>query len=87
MAIATETRFPGDPALELITEHTYDSVGNRTSTTVSGAQVAPRPVHFTDFSHGPVPQFVTNALGHETQYATWNPHFVGPKRSSTPMVG
>ena len=79
MAIATETRFPGDPTLELTTGHTYDSAGNRTSSTVSGANVAPRTVHFSDYSRGVMPQFVTNALGHETQYVSWNPNFRKPE--------
>ncbi len=64
--IGTEIRFPGDADLALMTSYGYDSRGNLTTETVSGAHVASRTSSANNHVRGRYPTFVRNALSHDT---------------------
>ena len=64
--IGTEIRFPGDADLALTTSYGYDSRGNLTTETVSGAHVASRTSSANNHVQGRYPTFVRNALSHDT---------------------
>ncbi len=72
---------PDNAALRLDTDYTYDTFGNRLTTTVSGSGITPHTTAVTYDINGLFPISTTNALGHAESY-TWDARF-GVKTSLT----
>lgn len=64
--IGTRIDFPADNKNRLTTSYGYDSLGNLTSETVSGVNVASRTSSANNHVQGRYPSFVRNALNHDT---------------------
>ncbi len=65
---------PDNAVLRLDTDYTYDTFGNRLTTTVSGSGITPRTTAVTYDINGLFPISTTNALGHTESY-TWDARF------------
>ncbi len=72
---------PNDANYQLTTSYSYDSFGNKTSSTVSGVGVAARTTSATFDARGQFPTSVRNALGHTTT-VSYDPQF-GNKLTQT----
>ncbi len=79
--LASETIEPGRPGIWQTTAYGYDVYGNRTTTRVTGARIAPRTTTVAYDANGLFPASTTNALGHKETY-TWDRRF-GAKTSLT----
>ena len=64
LKVDTMVRYPMDTLYQLTTDHHYDSHGNRTSTTVSGGNVASGTNQASNFSNRRYPGTLNNALNH-----------------------
>ena len=61
--LTQEVIEPGTPALQLQTDYVYDTFGNKTAVTVSGADIAARSANTTYDAQGRFALSATNALG------------------------
>ena len=66
--VESEVIEPNNAALKLTTTYGYDSFGNRTSKTVSGADILTRTESQVYDTRGQFPVSKTNALGHTETY-------------------
>jgi len=66
--VESEVIEPNNAALKLTTTYGYDSFGNRTSKTVSGADILTRTESQVYDTRGQFPVNKTNALGHTESY-------------------
>ncbi len=77
-----ETIEPDHAALSLVTDYTYDAFGNRTSVTISGADIVTRTTTTTYTTDGRFVETVSNALGH-TESHLYDARFGSP----TSLIG
>ena len=84
--VASVTRFPGDAENALTTSYGYDSFGNRTSTNLSGANVASRSSSVSSLLNNRYPQTLTNALSQITTVNEYDLRFGLAKRVTDPNL-